>query len=59
MWHWKMSLPKSIGVQYTTREEQRTSYRKNEEAEPSRNNTQLWLCLVLKAQSNAVKNTIA
>ena len=54
-----MSLPKSIGVQYTTREEQRTSYRKNEEAEPSRNNTQLWLCLVLKAQSNAVKNTIA
>ena len=26
--------PRSVGVQYTTGEEQRNSYRKNEEAEP-------------------------
>ena len=26
--------PRSVGVQYTTREGQRNSYRKNEEAEP-------------------------
>ena len=50
--------PKSIGIQYITREEQRNSYRKNEEAKPSRNNTQLWLCLVVTVKSDAVKNNI-
>ena len=28
------AAPRSVGVQYTTAEEQRNSYRKNEEAEP-------------------------
>ena len=30
---WKMSSPRLVGVQYTTGEKQRNSYRKNEEAE--------------------------
>ena len=34
------------GVQYATEEEQRNSLRKNEEADQSRNNAQLWLCLL-------------
>ena len=37
----KDELPRSVGVQHTTREEQRNSYRKNEEAELMRNDTQL------------------
>ena len=48
-----------VGVQYTADEEQRKSYRKNEEAEPSGNNTQLWMCLVVKVKTNAVKSNIA
>ena len=32
--HWKMNLPRSVGVQYATGEEHRNSCRKNEEAEP-------------------------
>ena len=31
------------GVQYATREEQRNSSRRNEEAEPSENSAQLWM----------------
>ena len=36
IWHWKMTPPlhKSVDDQYTTGEEQRKSYKKNEEAEP-------------------------
>ena len=32
--HWKMNLPRSVGVQYAAGEEHRNSCRKNEEAEP-------------------------
>ena len=49
--------PKSIGVQYATEEEQRHSSRKNEYDEPSRNDTQLWMCLAVKVKSNAIKKT--
>ena len=38
------------GVQYATGEEQRNSSRRNEEAEPSGNNAQLWMCLVVKGR---------
>ena len=31
---WKDELPGSVDVQYTTREDWRNSYRKNEEAKP-------------------------
>ena len=51
--------PRSAGIQYATGEEQRNSSRKNEEAEPKQNDAQLWMCLVLKVKSSAVKNNIA
>ena len=44
----KDEIPRLVGAQYTTREEWRNSSRKNEEAEPSENNTQLWMWLVMK-----------
>ena len=49
--------PRSVGVQYATE--------KSREIVPegmkrlSRNNAQLWMFLVVKAKSNAVKNNIA
>ena len=56
-------LPRSVGAQYTTGEEWRNNSRKNQEAEPNgktkTKNTQLWMCLVVKAKSNAVRNNIA
>ena len=53
---------RSEGVQYTTREECSTiinSSRKMKRLGQSRNDIQLWLCLVMKIKSNAVKNNIA
>ena len=35
------------------------STRRNEKAESSRNNAQLWMCLMVKVKSDAVKNNIA
>ena len=55
----KDELPSSVGAQYATREEWRKSSRKNEEAEPKLNNTQLWMFLVVKVNSDAVKNDTA
>ena len=51
----------SEGVQYTTGEEPRAitnSSRKNEAAGQSRNNTQLWMCVMVKVKSYVVKNNI-
>ena len=39
----KDELPRSVGAQYATGDEQRTNSRKNEEMEPKQNNTQLWM----------------
>ena len=36
-------LPRSVGAQYATEEERRNNSRRNEETEPKRNNTQLWM----------------
>ena len=55
-------LPRLEGVHYTTGEEQKAtvnSSRKNGAAGPKQNDTQLWMCLVVKAKPNAVKNNIA
>ena len=49
--------PRSVGIQYAIGEDRRNSSRKNEEAEPKRNNTQLWMCLVVKVNSDAINNT--
>ena len=51
--------PRSVGVQYATREQLRNSTRKNEEAEPKQKNAQLWMCLVVKVRSDVVKSNIA
>ena len=55
----KDELPRLVGAQYVTGEEQRNSSKKNEEAESSGNNAQVWMCLVVKIKSNVVKNNIA
>ena len=51
-------LHKSVDDQYTTGEEQRKSYKKNEEADQN-GNSQLWFHLVVKVKSEAIKNNIA
>ena len=55
----KDELPRSVDAQNATGEEQRNISRKNEEAESSGNNAQVWMCLMVKIKSNAVKNNIA
>ena len=55
----KDELLRSVGVQYAAGEKQRNSSLRNEEAEPkSGNDVQLWMCLVVKVKSDAVKNSI-
>ena len=55
----KDELPRLVGVQYATGEEWRNSSRRNEEANQSRNDFQLWMCLVVKVKSDVIKNGIA
>ena len=55
----KDELPRLAGTQYATGEEWRNSFRKNGEAEPKQNNTQLWMWLGMEVKSDAVKNIIA
>ena len=55
----KDELPRLIGAQYTAGEDWRNNSRKNEETEPKQNNTQLWMWLVMKVKSDAVKNNIS
>ena len=39
----KDELPRSVGAQNATGDQWRNNSRKNEEMEPSKNNTQLWM----------------
>ena len=55
----KDELPRSVSVQNATEEEWRNNSRKNEEAEQSKNNAQLWMWLVMQVNSNDVKDNIA
>ena len=55
----KEELPRSVGAQYVTGDQQRNNSRKNEGMEQRENNTQLWMGLVIEARSNAVKSNIA
>ena len=55
-------LPRSKGVQYATGEERRAitdSSRKNGVAETKQKWCMLWMCLVVKVKSSAIKNNIA
>ena len=55
----KDELPRSVGAQYATEDQWRNNSRKNEEMEPKKNNTQLWMQLVMEIKSDAVKSNIA
>ena len=55
----KDELSSSVGAQYATGEEWRNSYRKNEEAESMQKQRWLWMCLIVKVKSDALKNNIA
>ena len=55
----KQELPRSVGAKYATGDQWRNNSRKNEGMEPSKNNTQLWMGLVIEARFDAVKSNIA
>ena len=56
----KEELPRSVtSAQYATGDQWRNNSRKNEGMGPSKNNTQLWMELVIEARSDAVKSNIA
>ena len=50
---------RSGGAQYATGEEWRNSYRKNEEAESKQKQCWLWMCLMVKVKSDALKDNIS
>ena len=54
----KEELTRSVSPQYATGDQWRNNSRKNEGMEPSKNNTQLWMGLVIEARSDAVKSNI-
>ena len=55
----KEELPRLIGAPYATGDQWRNNSRKNEGMEPKKNNTPLWMGLVIEARSDAVKSNIA
>ena len=55
----KDELSRLVGAQYAIGGEWRNSSRRNEEAEPKQNNTQLWMHLAVEVKCDAVKNNTA
>ena len=55
----KEEFPRLVSAHYATGDQWRNNSRKNEGMDPNKNNTQLWVCLVVKVKSDAVKNNIA
>ena len=55
----KEELTRSVGAKYASGDQWRDNSKKNEGMEQSKNNTQLWMCLVIEAKSDAVKSNIA
>ena len=51
----KNELTRSVGAQHATGEEWRNNPRKNEEMDQSKNNAQVWMCLMVEVKSNAIK----
>ena len=51
--------PRLVGTQYATGEEWRNSSRRMQRLGQSRNDVQLWVCLVVKVKFDAVKKSIA
>ena len=52
-------LSRAVGVQYATGKSREIAPERMKRLGQSRNNAQLWMCLVLKVESNAMKNNIA
>ena len=55
----KDELPRSVGAQYATGEQWRKAPEGMKRLSQSGNNSQWWMCLVVKVMSDAVKNNIA
>ena len=55
----KDELPRSVGAQYTTRDQWRNNSRKNEGMEPKQKQYPAVDALAIEARSNAVKSNIA
>ena len=55
----KDELPMLVGTQYTTGDQWRNNYRKNNRRSQSKNNTLLWIWQVMEVKSVAVKSNIA
>ena len=55
----KDELPRLVGAQYTTGEEQEIAPEQMKSLSQSRNNVQLWMNLVVKVKFDAIKNNIA
>ena len=54
----KEELPRSVGAQYATGDQWRNNSRKMKGWSQSKNNTQLWMWLVIEARSDAVKHNL-
>ena len=55
----KEELPRSVGAQYATEISGEKTLEGMKGWSQSKNNTQLWMCLVIEARSDAVKSNIA
>ena len=55
----KEELPRSVGAQYAPGDQWRNNSRNNEGWSQSKNNTQMWMLLVIEARSDAVKSNNA
>ena len=52
-------IPRSVGAQYSTGDQWRNNFRKNEETEPKQKQHPVVDVTVMEARSNAVKSNIA
>ena len=55
----KDELPRSVGAQYTTGDQWKITPERMKGWSQSKNNTQLWMGLVIEARSDAAKSNIA
>ena len=55
----KDELPRSVGDHYAAGDSGELTSGRMKRQSQSRNNTQLWMCLVVEVKSDAVKNNIA
>ena len=55
----KDGLPRSVDAQYATEKSGEMAPEGMKRLSQSENNAQLWMCLVVKEKSHAVRNSIA